>query len=104
MDFMENIVRNKKKHPAEKPQSLIEFYISNSSNKGDVICDPFMGCGTTARAAKKLERNYIEWEIDKQYMNVQFYIFKKEVVTNKIRRKQKSNIKRHITYYSEMYR
>lgn len=62
-----NIIGNKK-HPAEKPQNLIEFYISNSSNEGDVVCDPFMGCGTTARAAEKLNRNYIGWEIDEQYI------------------------------------
>ena len=62
-----NIIGNKK-HPAEKPQDLIEFYISNSSNEGDLVCDPFMGCGTTARAATRLGRNYIGFEIDEQYM------------------------------------
>lgn len=62
-----NNIIGTKKHPAEKPQALIEFYISNSSNEGDLVCDPFMGCGTTARAAEKLNRNYIGWEIDEQY-------------------------------------
>lgn len=61
-----NIIGNKN-HPAEKPQDLIEFYINNSSKEGDLVCDPFMGCGTTARAAKKLNRNYIGWEIDETY-------------------------------------
>lgn len=62
-----NNIIGHKKHPAEKPQNLIEFYIANSSNEGDIIFDPFMGCGTTARAAQKLNRNYIGFEIDEQY-------------------------------------
>lgn len=63
-----NNVLGKKKHPAEKPQALIEFYIKNSSNEGDIVCDPFMGCGTTARAAEATGRNYIGWEIDEEYI------------------------------------
>jgi site-specific DNA-methyltransferase (adenine-specific) len=64
-----NIIGNKR-HPAEKPQDLIEFYISNSSNEGDIVLDPFMGCGTTARAAKHLNRNFIGYEIDEKYVNI----------------------------------
>lgn len=61
-----NIIGNKR-HPTEKPQDLIEFYIKNSSNVGDTVCDPFMGSGTTARAAKATMRNYIGWEINNEY-------------------------------------
>lgn len=62
----DNIIGNKK-HPTEKPQDLIEFYIQNSSNENDIIFDPFMGSGTTARAAKNINRNYLGFEIDEEY-------------------------------------
>lgn len=58
-----------KLHPTEKPIELMQFYISNSSKQGDIILDPFMGSGTTAVAAKQLNRHFIGYEIDKTYYN-----------------------------------
>ncbi len=46
-------------HPTQKPEKLIAKLILASSNLNDVILDPFMGSGTTAVVAKKLNRNYI---------------------------------------------
>lgn len=48
----------------EKPVKLMETLIRNSTNVGDVVLDPFMGSGTTARACVNLERKYIGFEID----------------------------------------
>ena len=54
-------------HPAQYPEQLIERIILTGSNKGDVILDPFMGSGTTAVVAKKLDRYYIGYEIVEEY-------------------------------------
>lgn len=64
-----NIIGNKK-HPTEKPVELLEFYINNSSNEGDLIFDPFMGSGSTAVACINTGRNYLGFEIDEEYYNV----------------------------------
>jgi site-specific DNA-methyltransferase (adenine-specific) len=55
----------KNKHPAPFPVELIERIIS--STKANIVLDPFMGSGTTAVAAKKLNRNYIGIEISLEY-------------------------------------
>src|SRR5262249_30228841 len=45
--------------PTQKPLALLERIISASSNPGDVILDPFCGCGTAVAAAEKLGRRWI---------------------------------------------
>lgn len=54
-------------HPTQKPEKLIERIILASSNKKDLVFDPFMGSGTTAIVAKKLKRNYLGFEIEKKF-------------------------------------
>jgi site-specific DNA-methyltransferase (adenine-specific) len=46
-------------YPTQKPLPLLERIILASSNEGDVILDPFCGCGTAVHAAQKLERRWI---------------------------------------------
>ena len=46
-------------YPTQKPVALLERIISASSNRGDVVLDPFCGCGTTVHAAQKLKRRWI---------------------------------------------
>lgn len=46
-------------YPTQKPISLLERIISASSNEGDVVLDPFCGCGTTIEAAERLGRQWI---------------------------------------------
>ena len=46
-------------YPTQKPVALLERIISASSNPGDVVLDPFCGCGTTLHAAAKLDRKWI---------------------------------------------
>lgn len=50
-------------YPTQKPQALLERIISVSSDKGDVVLDPFCGCGTTIHAAQKLKRKWIGIDI-----------------------------------------
>jgi site-specific DNA-methyltransferase (adenine-specific) len=54
-------------HPTQKPEKLIERIILASSNKKDLVFDPFIGSGTTAIVAKKLNRNYLGFEIEKKF-------------------------------------
>lgn len=54
-------------HPTQKPEKLIERIILASSNKGDLVFDPFLGSGTAAVVAKKLGRNYLGFEIEKKF-------------------------------------
>jgi site-specific DNA-methyltransferase (adenine-specific) len=46
-------------YPTQKPVALLERIINASSNPGDVVLDPFCGCGTTVHAAQKLDRRWI---------------------------------------------
>lgn len=55
------------KHPTEKPLKWIERLLLNSTNKGDLVLDCFSGSGTTAVACKRHDRNFIGFEIDKEY-------------------------------------
>lgn len=57
----------KRIHEAQKPLSLIEYLIKLTKLRGQVILDPFMGSGTTAEAAIRLDRNYIGFEINSKY-------------------------------------
>lgn len=50
-------------YPTQKPQALLERILSASSNEGDVVLDPFCGCGTTVAAAQKLGRSWIGIDI-----------------------------------------
>jgi DNA modification methylase len=55
-------------YPTQKPVALLERIISASSNKGDIVLDPFCGCGTTIHAAQKLGRQWIG--IDVTYLAI----------------------------------
>ena len=46
-------------YPTQKPLALLERIIAASSNEGDVVLDPFCGCGTAVHAAQKLGRQWI---------------------------------------------
>ena len=50
-------------YPTQKPLALLERIIEASSNKGDVVLDPFCGCGTAVHAAQKLKRTWIGVDI-----------------------------------------
>ncbi|MBI4721126.1 MAG: site-specific DNA-methyltransferase, partial [Chitinivibrionia bacterium] len=50
-------------YPTQKPVGLLERIVRTSSNEGDVVLDPFCGCGTTVHAAQKLNRRWIGIDI-----------------------------------------
>tara|TARA_A100001035_G_scaffold207676_1_gene167621 strand:+ start:483 stop:1553 length:1071 start_codon:yes stop_codon:yes gene_type:complete len=57
----------KKIHSTQKPEALLHRILLATSNKNDLILDPFLGSGTTASVAKKLGRNYFGIEKEKNY-------------------------------------
>ena len=65
----------------KKPVDLIEYLIKTYSNEGETILDNCMGSGTTAIACINTKRNYIGFEIDKEYY---------ELSVKKIERHEKS--------------
>ena len=59
--------RNYSKHPAMFPKELAIDHILSWSNENDIILDPFIGSGTVGVASLELNRNYIGFEISKEY-------------------------------------
>lgn len=57
-------------HPTQKSLKLFEYLVSASSDKGDLVLDPFMGSATTAVACMNTNRNYIGFELDEDYYNI----------------------------------
>ena len=59
IDKINNSSKESLGYPTQKPLALLERIVLASSNEGDVILDPFCGCGTTVHAAQKFSRNWI---------------------------------------------
>lgn len=57
-------------HPYQKPSALLEVLITSSTDKGDIILDPFCGSGSTGLAARNLNRHYILGDIDSKWAAV----------------------------------
>ncbi|MGB8510854.1 MAG: DNA methyltransferase [Pyrinomonadaceae bacterium] len=56
---MHNLSKERLGYPTQKPETLLERIIQSSSNEGDVVLDPFCGCGTTINVAERLKRQWI---------------------------------------------
>ena len=59
-----------KLHPTQKPISLLQIFIEQSSNETEIILDPFMGSGSTGVAALNTNRKFIGIELDRKYFNI----------------------------------
>lgn len=72
--FIGNVLEFKKDyqglHPTQKPVALLEFLINTYSNENEVILDNCMGSGTTAIACINTNRNFIGFEISKEYCDI----------------------------------
>ncbi len=62
--------KEKAGHPSQKPEKLIEHLILSSSRPGDLVLDPFLGSGTTAVVAERLERRWIGIEHNPDYIRI----------------------------------
>jgi len=63
IDRLNQTAKERLGYPTQKPLALLERILSASSNPGDVVLDPFCGCGTTVHAAQKLGRKWIGIDI-----------------------------------------
>ena len=61
---------NRQNHPTQKPEGLIERMVLASSNRGEVVLDPFSGSGTTLRVCQQLGRNAVGFEINPDYIKM----------------------------------
>ena len=57
-------------HVAVYPLELVKYFIKGSTKEGGLVLDPFMGTGTTGLAAKQLNRNWIGFEMQENYIEV----------------------------------
>ena len=71
-------------HPCQLPIHLLERVILMSTDEGDIVLDPFSGTGTTALAAKRLGRNFIGFELDKEYVQISENKLRQEEPNSKI--------------------
>jgi site-specific DNA-methyltransferase (adenine-specific) len=57
-------------HPTQKPVELLEWLIKTYTNEGDCVLDNCMGSGTTAIAAIRTNRNFIGFELQREYFDI----------------------------------
>ena len=72
-------------HPSQKPEMMIERIILTSSNKGDIVLDPFSGSGTTAVVSRRLNRRFLCIEKNKEYYDKSVERLNKETQSQKDR-------------------
>ena len=66
------------KHPTQKPLELLRRIILASTNKGDLIRDPFTGSSTTGIMAVELERKFIGIDLEQEYLNLSIKRFEQQ--------------------------
>ena len=64
IDKLNNSSKEATGYPTQKPEALLERILEASSNKGEIVLDPFCGCATTCVVAEKLERKWIGIDIE----------------------------------------
>ncbi len=74
------------KHVAVYPVELVSYFIKGASMENSIVLDPFMGAGTTGLACKILNRNYIGFELQEEYITIannrinSFNVVEKEII------------------------
>lgn len=64
------IAQNRTNHPAVFPEELARIHIQSWSNEGDLVLDPFIGSGTTAKVARDMNRHYIGFDVSEEYCKI----------------------------------
>lgn len=63
INMINPVARERLGYPTQKPEALLQRIINTSSNEGDLVVDPFCGCGTTIAVAERLKRRWIGIDI-----------------------------------------
>ena len=74
-------------HPTQKPVSLFEYLIKTYTNEGDLVLDNCMGSGTTAIACINTNRNYLGFELNKEYYELAKNRINKHILDNNLQDK-----------------
>ena len=82
-----NAIQKGKLHPTQKPVALCEYLIKTYSNEGDLVLDNCIGSGTTAIACINTNRNYIGFELDKEYYEIAKNRINKHILDNNLQDK-----------------
>lgn len=69
------------RHPTQKPEYLLEKILLASTNERDICLDPFCGSGTTGVLARRLNRQFIGIDIEKDYLDITIKRMNKEQMT-----------------------
>jgi site-specific DNA-methyltransferase (adenine-specific) len=72
------------KHPTQKPYDLLKRIVLASTNKGDVILDPFTGSSTTGLAAVGYDRKFIGIDLEKEYLDLSVKRYKDQINQEKL--------------------
>ncbi|HEV7721304.1 MAG TPA: DNA methyltransferase [Iamia sp.] len=70
IDKLNNSAKERRGYPTQKPEPLLERIIQASSREGDVVLDPFCGCGTTVAVADRLGRRWVGIDISPTAMEI----------------------------------
>jgi DNA modification methylase len=70
IQLVKNVSNDKTEHPCPVPVELMQRIILLTTQEGDTVLDPFMGSGTIAIACKNTNRNYIGFEVSKDYCDI----------------------------------
>lgn len=92
---LNNMAKERVGYPTQKPEALLERIIKASSNEGDVVLDPFCGCGTTLVVAHKLGRRWIGIDLNSEAI--------KKVVVDRLKQQLSSFSDRSPVYISRDY-
>lgn len=63
LDKLNNSAKESLKYPTQKPEALLERIIASGSNEGDLVLDPFCGCGTSISVAQRMNRKWFGIDI-----------------------------------------
>jgi len=93
MPTINNMAKERLGYPTQKPEALLERIIKASSNKSDLVLDPFCGCGTAMAVSYRLKRKWIGMDISPTAISLANKILEK----NKMIEKEILNVKEGIS-------
>lgn len=67
---LKNVTTERDGYPTQKPEALLDIFIRASTKPGDIVLDPFCGCGTTVAVAHQLDRQWIGMDISPKAVEI----------------------------------